>query len=71
MENFLTIENFHKAIEVALVLELLTNVVGTVAVDRLTTVPLCVGDGNTKWRARIGHRDIVGWIPQQLVKLGI
>ena len=64
MENFLTIENLHKAIEVALVLELLTDVVGTIAVDRLATVPLCVGDSNTKRRARIGHRDIVRWIPE-------
>ena len=64
MENFLTIENLHKAIEVALVLELLTYVVGTVAVDRLATVPLCVGDSNTEWRAGIGDRDIFRWIPE-------
>ena len=67
MESYLTVENFHKAIEVALVFELLTDVVGTIGVDRLATVPLRVSDSNTEWRAGVSDRDIFWWIPEYCV----
>jgi len=62
-----SIDDGHKAIEVALVLELLTDVVGTIGVDRLATVPLRVGDSNTEWRAGVSDRDIFRWIPEYCV----